>query len=579
MDLRFLGEQPSAVEQEALDEVTPTLAVDNRVLREGSAVRGKRHLLLPALWALQDQVGWISPGGMDEICRRLSIPPAEAYAVASFYDLFSLEPEPPRKFRVCDDLSCRMNGLEELLSQMERKWGPEGESWETSPCLGRCEQGSAVMVQSAGEMDFTLAPFPVDQLASLNGSPHRPTSPRSTPVLSRGPLTARIGRTDPASLDAYRAAGGYQALRKAFELGPAGVIREVKDSGLVGRGGAAFPVGIKWEAVANAPKRPHYLVANADESEPGTFKDRALMEGDPFALIEAMTIAAYATGCHQGYIYIRGEYPEAITAVQHAIDEVRRRGWLGEEVMKSGWRFELEIRRGAGAYICGEETALIASIEGYRGEPRTKPPFPTERGLFGQPTVINNVETLHNIPRIVLEGGLRFAQTGSGRSRGTKLFAVSGAVVNPGLVEIEFGKTPGEVLELAGGTTEDLQTVLVGGAAGSFVSPANLSTPLTFEGMTEIGATLGSGAVIAVGQSIELSDLLARIARFFREESCGQCVPCREGSLRQTEVVTDGEWREMGDLGAVMRDASICGLGQTASSAIESALRLGLVRD
>jgi NADH-quinone oxidoreductase subunit F len=399
-----------------------------------------------------------------------------------------------------------------------------------------------------------------------------------------------VGVVDPRSLDDYRAEGGYAALRRALELGPEGVLREVKDSKLLGRGGAAFPAGVKWEAVARQPARPHYLVCNADESEPGTFKDRVLMEGDPFALVEAMTIAAYATGCERGYVYIRGEYPEALHALEHALAEARLRGFLGPDVMGEGLSFDVEIRRGAGAYICGEETAIFESIEGERGEPRNKPPFPVEEGLFGKPTVVNNVETLVNVLDVVLLSGPAFAATGTEQSTGTKLLCVSGHVERPGTYEVTFGATVRDVLRLAGGVRagRPLQAVLVGGAAGSFLGPHELDVPLTFEGTRAAGTTLGSGVVLALDDTVDLGRFLMRIAAFFRDESCGQCVPCRVGTVRQEEALArllageprGGVERELAliaEVGQCMRDASICGLGQTASSAVESAVgRLGV---
>src|SRR5439155_443620 len=262
-------------------------------------------------------------------------------------------------------------------------------------------------------------------------------------------------------------------LRQALEIGPEGIVREVIDSKLLGRGGAAFPMGRKWQDVARAPVRPHYLVCNADESEPGTFSNRVLMEEDPFAVIESMTIAGYATGCERGYLYIRGEYPRARKRLENAIESARRRGFLGDDILGSGWGFEIELRRGAGAYICGEETALFNSIEGYRGEPRNKPPFPTQSGLFKKPTVINNVETLINVPDIVLEGGAAFAATGTEQSAGTRLFCLSGAVTRPGLYEVPFGTTLRQLLDLAGGVEggRALRAVLLGGAASGFLTP------------------------------------------------------------------------------------------------------------
>jgi NADH-quinone oxidoreductase subunit F len=264
-------------------------------------------------------------------------------------------------------------------------------------------------------------------------------------------LLGRIGLIDPENLDDYRAHGGYAALRRAFELGPDGVIREVLDSKLMGRGGAAFPTGRKWDAVARQPRRPHYLICNADESEPGTFKDRVILEGDPFSVIESMTVAAYATGCEHGYIYLRGEYPLAQRRLERALEQARERQLLGDNILGRGLRFDIELRKGAGAYICGEETAIFGSIEGYRGEPRNKPPFPVERGLFGLPTVVNNVETLVNALPIVLEGGVAYASIGTERSTGPKLFCVSGQVEQPGTYEVPFGTTLRELLELAGG--------------------------------------------------------------------------------------------------------------------------------
>lgn len=406
-------------------------------------------------------------------------------------------------------------------------------------------------------------------------------------------LLRRVGMADPTDLDSYRAHGGYRALRRAVEMGPAGVLRELNDSGLVGRGGAAFPAGRKWEAVARQPVRPHHLVCNADESEPGTFKDRVVMEEDPFAVIEAMTVAAFATGCEQGWIYLRAEYPLARQRLRGAIDAARHKGLLGADIGGWGFRFDIEVFRGAGAYICGEETAIFNSIEGYRGEPRSKPPFPVDVGLFGKPTVVNNVETLVNVLLIVEHGGAAYRKVGTETSPGTKLFCLSGALVRPGLYEVPFGTTLRHLIDLAGGVPgqsegRSVQAVLLGGAAGSFVGPDQLDLPLTFESTRAAGATIGSGVVIVFDDGVDLLDIVARIAAFFRNESCGQCVPCRVGTVRQEEALVrlrnrrgtdptrdgarDKDLALLEEVGRVMRDASICGLGQTAWNAIESAL-------
>jgi NADH-quinone oxidoreductase subunit F len=379
--------------------------------------------------------------------------------------------------------------------------------------------------------------------------------------------------------------GVHTALDRAFELGPLGVIKEIDDARLVGRGGAAFPTGRKWKAVANEPALPHYLICNADESEPGTFKDLYLMSLDAPTVVEAMTIAGFAGGCAKGFIYIRGEYGPAAANVKSAIDRAREAGALGKNILGSRFDFDIEIRRGAGAYICGEETALFNSIEGYRGEPRNKPPFPTQKGLFGKPTIVNNVETLANVPGIILEGGQAYAKIGTAESTGTKLFCLSGHVEKPGLYEVPFGTKLHALIDLAGGVKggKKLQAVLLGGAAGTFLTPDELDVELSFEGVRKIKASLGSGVVMLFDETVDLRKIVARIAAFFRDESCGQCVPCRVGTARQEELLhriaagktlgsPDDEKRLLAEIGSVMRDASICGLGQTASSAIESAI-------
>jgi NADH-quinone oxidoreductase subunit F len=582
-------------------------AADGHVAFGGQAARhAQRHLLLPVLHAVQERIGWISPGALDHICARLTIAPAEAYGVASFYALFRTSPSPAAVVHVCDDLACRVNGAEQVCEQMERRFGPEGTetgsdgvgvSWQRSPCLGQCDRGSAAMIQQAGEHParVVLAPVDTDQVRPPL-SPAQPASaasplvPQAAGDRSSLRLLRRVGQVDPGSLDSYRAAGGYEMLRRAVAAGPQSVIRELRDAKLLGRGGAAFPTGVKWEAVATNPVRPHYVVCNADESEPGTFKDRVLMEEDPYALLEALTIMGYTCGAEQGYIYIRGEYPLAEARLRHAVGQARSRGFLGRGVMGEGFAFDIEVRRGAGAYIAGEETALFNSIEGKRAEPRNKPPFPAQSGLFGKPTAINNVETLLCVPEILRIGGPAFAEIGTASSTGTRLFCLSGCVQRPGLYEHEFGVTLRQVVEAAGGVRggRPLRAVLLGGAAGSFTGPDALDTPLTFEGVRAIGATLGSGVVLVLDDTVDVTGFLQRIARFFRDESCGQCVPCRVGTVRQEELLgrlargaplgsAERELALLDDIAAVARDASICGLGQTAVSAVASAVSLGLI--
>ena len=566
--------------------------------------------MLPALHAVQARTGWVSRGALNYISRQLHVPPAELWGVVTFYHLLSTKPRPPIVAHVCDDIACRIRGGEALCDALEHALGPAGSTgnngggatWLRSPCLGQCERAPAAMLTAAGEKPRTITVAPVEGgveqlLGVLRRAPdvsdtrlgaNRPADRRS--IVSQSVpqagqsglrLLGRMGRVDPTSLDAYRASDGYRALARAIEIGPAGVIDEVVASKLVGRGGAAFPTGRKWDAVAKAEVLPHYLVCNADESEPGTFKDRLLMEEDPFAVVEGMTLAGFATGCERGFLYLRGEYPLAAERMAGAIAAARAAGLLGANVLGAGFAFDIEIRRGAGAYICGEETALFNSIEGKRGEPRNKPPFPVQVGLFGKPTVVNNVETLVNVPALIREGGAAYGGIGTSGSTGPKLFCVSGDVARPGLYEAPFGITLRQLLELAG--ARPVRAVLLGGAAGVFVGPADLDVALTFEGTRAIGATLGSGVVMAFGESVDLVDIVRRIAEFFRDESCGQCVPCRVGTVRQEELLArlrarrplgsdQDELALLKDLGQVMRDASICGLGQTASSAVESAI-------
>lgn len=618
MDLHLTQAKPSAEEQSAVDALLGNaesgweggprqIERDGRAAFGGQKTRSKRHLLLPVLHAIQERIGWISPGALNYASLRLDVPPAETHGVASFYGMFSLSPRPPVTAHVCDDIACIARGAGALCAELEKNFGPPGSpsaggraTWQRSACLGLCERAPAALITAAGKTprERVLAPATAESVSSAVQDAANGKLPAEADTLNAKisvpqagqpqlRLLRRVGHVDPESLGDYRRAGGYEALRQAFEWGPERVIREVIDSKLLGRGGAAFPTGKKWEALhlQRHSNRPHYVVCNADESEPGTFKDRIVMEGDPFAILEGMTIAAFAVGAQKGYIYIRGEYPLAAERLAHAIRTARAEKLLGDDILGRDLRFEIEIRRGAGAYICGEETALFNSIEGYRGEPRNKPPFPTQSGLFRQPTVVNNVETLINVPEIILGGGAAYAKIGTGNSAGYRLFCISGHVARPGVYEVPYGPTLRNVIELAGGVggTGRLQAVLLGGAAGSFVSPAELDTPLTFEGTRKIGATLGSGVVMLFDDSADLKKILLRIAAFFRSETCGQCVPCRVGTVRQEEALQrlvarqplgslEQESGMLKEMAQAMRDASICGLGQTASGAILSAM-------
>jgi len=623
MDIRVTGPEANPEERSAVDALLGPpasawvggerdLAAEGRTALVGAReARSRRDLLLPALQAVQARVGFVSQGALNYISRRLMVPPAEAYGVATFYHLLATTPQPPAVAHVCDDIACRIRGAERLCERLARLVGPPGTptadgaaTWRRSPCLGQCERAPAVLVTAAGREPRTVTLAPADgtaeEIVALLRSPPATADTRLRPggAVSRDErmrilaesvpqvgskalrLLRRVGTCDPRSLEEYRASDGWAGLARARELGPEGIVRELLASRLLGRGGAAFPVGRKWEAVRTAPGRPRYVVCNADESEPGTFKDRILMEEDPFALVEGMAIAALASGAEKGYLYLRGEYPLAAERMAAAIAASRAAGLIG-----GGAGFDIEIRRGGGAYICGEETALFNSIEGRRGEPRSKPPFPVHVGLFGKPTVVNNVETLANVPLILREGGEAYARIGTEGSTGPKLFCVSGHVARPGLYEVPFGTTLRELLGVVQGVRGGggIRAILLGGAAGTFVGPDRLDLPLTFEGTRAAGTTVGSGVVMVFDETTDLLDILRRIAAFFRDESCGQCVPCRVGAVRQEELLgrlkarrplgsRETELHLLREIGQVMRDASICGLGQTASSAIESAI-------
>jgi NADH-quinone oxidoreductase subunit F len=606
MDIRRIDARPSGAERDAVDALlgAPQSAWEggardrqrdaHTAAAGGRDTRARRHLLLPALQALQARAGWVSEGGLGYVCERLNVPPADAWGVATFYALLATEPRPARVVHVCDDIACQSRGADAVIGALESSAvGPPSAigTWRRSPCLGMCDRAPAAFVTVAGERprEFSVGHLTADavrELLSGAGEERRrdrrpggsdvPWPPHPPAVVSgAGPLLARVGIVDPTSLDAYRATGGFAALDKAREKGAAWVIGEIAASNLVGRGGAAFPTGRKWQAVSEQAARPHYLVCNADESEPGTFKDRVLMEEDPFAIVEAMAIAGFAADCEHALIYVRGEYPLAAARLRHAIAASRQAGQLGA--------LDIEIRRGGGAYICGEETALFQSIEGHRGEPRSKPPFPVQAGLFGKPTLVNNVETLANVPPIVLAGGAAFAAVGTPHSAGTRLFCLSGNVRRPGLYETPLGTTLGALVDRAGGVEPGraIRAVLLGGAAGTFVRPDELDLRLTHEDTRAAGTTLGSGVVMVFDDRVDLRSIVRRIASFFRDESCGQCVPCRIGTIRQEEALhrleqggsVAAETALLDEVGAAMKDASICGLGQTAYGAIESAIK------
>jgi len=545
-----------------------------------------RSALLPALQTAQSIYGYIPEIVAVEVGNTLGVPLADIYGVIDFYTMLYKEPVGESVIRVCEDPACALAGSSEVLSALYQdleispnEISADGAySVESSTCLGLCARAPAVLVGDTpvGHAD----PQQASKIYTKLGDAQKPVVGGDLRL-----LTTNSGNGEATWLGEYEANGGYDGLRKALNIESEEVIAIIKSSGLVGRGGAAFPTGLKLEGASIASGTPKYMVCNADESEPGTFKDRVLMEEDPHRVLEGLIIAAYAVGTYQGYIYVRGEYQQAFTTLEKAIGEAQSAGYLGRNILHSDFNFNIELRKGAGAYICGEEMALFESIEGKRGYPRVKPPFPTTHGLFGKPTAVNNVETLCNIPYILAQGAEAYRQMGTERSPGTKLFCVSGDVNQPGLYEAPFGISLRHLIfELAGGirNSSNLKAILIGGAAGTFTDEASLDVTLTFEHLQAANLPLGSGVVMVFDETRDLRDTLKRLGKFFAHESCGKCYPCQLGTQRQYEILArlargeslPGDKQRLLDVGWTMTDASLCGLGQTAATALMSAMQL-----
>lgn len=550
------------------------------------APRG-RTMLLPTLHHAQSLYGWLPRAVQEAVSVTLRVPLADIHGVIEFYTMFYNEPTAKRVIRVCEDPACTLAGGKAVMQAIEGQLGlhhgqtsADGSvTYEHVPCLGMCELAPVALdgVHPAG--DLTPATIP----AFLNQ-----THPQPTANVYGSPLhlLKRLGNVDPASLSDYQATGGYTGLRNALQLTPEELIENIEGLGILGRGGAMFPLGRKWHFTRGAAGDTKHIVVNADESEPGTFKDRCLMEEDPFALIEATTLAGYAVGAENGWIFVRGEYPRSYARLNEAIRQAKEAGYLGRHILgKRGFHFDIEVRLGAGAYICGEETALFEAIEGKRGFPRIKPPYPTTHGLFMQPSAVNNVETLMTALVAFNMGQEAWTALGTEKSPGTKLFCLSGHVAKPGIYELPFGLTIRELIEMAGGVPggKSLQAVLMGGAAGIFIGPDQLDMPLTYEDSREKNIPLGSGVIMVFDETVDLRQPMYELARFFAHESCGKCFPCQLGSQRQMEILDRiahnggpqaGDKQALIDMGFAMTETSLCGLGQTAASAVVSAIEL-----
>jgi NADH:ubiquinone oxidoreductase subunit F (NADH-binding) len=500
---------------------------------------------------------------------------------------------------VCNGTSCILKGSRAIQAALLQEIAAKGLDKEIkvveTGCLGISEVGPVMVVYPEGTTYCKVTVDDVPEIVEEHLLKGRPVTrllykEETRPVVTAAPnprereqrvVLKNCGIIDPESIEEYIAVGGYEALGKALtSMSPMAVVEEIKASGLKGRGGAAFPTGLKWELTSAAPGDNKAIICNADEGEPGNFKDRLILEGDPHSVVEAMIIAGYAVGVNQGYVYIRGEYQQSVDNLEKAIRAAREMGLLGHDIFGSGFDFDIEVFKGAGAYICGEETALIESLEGQRGESRMKPPYPPTSGLNNQPTVVNNVETLANVPQIIAKGAQWYASIGTEKSKGTKIFSPCGDVLYPGVYEVPYGTTMREVIyEMAGGIKggKSLKAVLIGGPSGIVVGKEALDRQFAFEDLPP-----GAGALIVMDDSKCIVDMMQNCAQFFLHESCGQCVPCREGTKRLHETFTawtkgegkPGDVELMSELGQAMSVASKCGLGQFAAVAFNSSLPL-----
>lgn len=507
---------------------------------------------------------------------------------------------------VCAGAGCVSSGCKAVQQALEQALEENNLTEEVrvveTGCIGSCDLGPVMVIYPEGVFYQKVKPEDVPEIVSehlLKGRPvrrllyQRPDSGTVHEKLKEIDFFRRqkrvalrnTGVIDPAVIEEYVARDGYQALGKVLsQMSPEEVIDVLKRSGLRGRGGAGFPTGLKWELTYKAPGDVKYITCNADEGDPGAFMDRSILEGDPHSIIEAMAIAGYVIGAKQGYVYVRAEYPLAVERLSHAIRQAEEYGFLGDNIFGTDFSFRVEIRVGAGAFVCGEETALITSIEGNRGEPRPRPPFPSVSGLWGKPTLNNNVETFANIPPIILNGPEWFASMGTDKSKGTKVFAMAGDINNTGLVEVEMGTTLREIIfDIGGGIPNGrkFKAAQTGGPSGGCLTADHLDVPVTYESLQELGSMVGSGGLIIMDDTTCMVDIARFFLDFTRDESCGKCSPCRIGTTRMLEIlerITRGEGQEgdiekLEELANGIKEAALCGLGQSAPNPVLSTLR------
>jgi NADH-quinone oxidoreductase subunit F len=551
--------------------------------------------MLPLLWLVQENQGYVSQEAEAWVARILGVARSYVREAVSFYNMYHTKPVGRRELRVCTSLPCLLRGADDLLDRIKEslKISPG----ETTPdqqvtlteveCLCACEMSPMAQLD-----ERFVGPLEGETVNTLiQDALTEPGHPESTPepdpfICSDGPvLSTRFKDPEGTWLEAYIADDGYLAARKALtSMTPAAVIDEVTRAKLRGLGGAGFPAGRKWSFIPKETTKPKYLVVNADEGEPGTFKDRYIMERDPHALLEGMIIAAYAVGSHKAYVYIRGEYFRSAKRLQRAIDEAYSQSWLGKNIQGTGFDLDVVIHRGAGAYICGEETALLTSLEGGKGFPRLKPPFPAISGLFASPTIVNNVETLACVPFILRHGAERFAEIGTESQGGTRLFCVCGHVVRPGVYEASVGVTLRELIEQAAGGVRDgnkLKAVIPGGISAKILTADEIDVAMDFDSLMAAGTMAGSGGVIVMDETTCMVRALESAARFFADESCGQCSPCREGTgwvhrILRRIVAGRGGVQDLDDLLAIAGDMegnTICVFADAAAWPVQSYIK------
>ncbi|EGV19540.1 NADH-quinone oxidoreductase subunit NuoF [Thiocapsa marina] len=502
-----------------------------------------------------------------------------------------------REVRVCLAASCQSSGAVPVFDALVAELGDAKPSCKVKGvgCMGLCSAGPLVAVADR-EADLqgsvlyrdVTADDAREIIASVDGPPvERLRCPTDQPFFARQQkiVLENAGIIDPDSFKGYVAVGGYAALIRALsEMTPADVLREVTDSGLRGRGGGGYPTGLKWSTVAKMPATQKYVICNADEGDPGAFMDRAILESDPHRVIEGMAIAAYAIGANKAYVYVRAEYPLAVERLQTAIRKAKRSGLLGNKIGDTQFNLEVEIRLGAGAFVCGEETALMASIEGLRGQPRPRPPYPAESGLWGHPTLINNVETFANIAPIVREGGEWFASIGTERSKGTKVFALAGTITNTGLIEVPMGTSLRDIIEVIGGGIpggKAFKAVQTGGPSGGCIPAQHLDIAVDYDSLKTLGTMMGSGGMIVMDETSSMVDVARYFMEFCMTESCGKCIPCRTGTQQMHSILdrlaksqaTRAELALLEELCEVVQATSLCGLGQTAPNPVLSTMR------